>query len=76
MISKEEIEHLKDLDEILEYIDQLKKADVSNAPEMTHALEGVKNIVRKDENNKYNSEDLIGAFPEKENSYLKVKAIL
>jgi len=71
MISKEEIEHLKDLarvefgaketeklakdlDEILEYIDQLKKADVSNAPEMTHALEGVKNIVRKDENNKYN----------------------
>ena len=93
MISKEEIEHLKDLarvefgaketeklakdlDEILEYIDQLKKADVSNAPEMTHALEGEKNIVRKDENNKYNSEDLIGAFPEKENSYLKVKAIL
>ena len=76
MISKEEIEHLKDLarvparrslgeggefgeketkklakdlGEILVYIDQLKEVDVVKVSEMTHALEGVKNVYRKDE---------------------------
>ncbi|MDP3934820.1 MAG: Asp-tRNA(Asn)/Glu-tRNA(Gln) amidotransferase subunit GatC [Candidatus Giovannonibacteria bacterium] len=94
MISKAEIEHLKDLarvefgaketeklakdlGEILEYVDKLKSADVSNAPEMTHALEGVKNIMRLDSDKKSElSKELIDAFPEKENNYLKVKAIL
>jgi len=104
MISKEEIEHLKDLarvefgeaetkrlakdlGDILSYVDELKKVDVSGVPEMTHALEGVKNVFRKDdsgdsprsgapENNKYNPEDLINAFPDKKNNYLKVQSIL
>ena len=39
----------RDLGEILGYVDELKNADVANVPEMTHALEGVKNIFRKDE---------------------------
>ena len=75
--SKKETEKLaKDLGEILGYVDQLKKTDVSNAPEITHALEGVINVFRKDESNKYNPEDLIKAFPEKENNYIKVQFIL
>ena len=107
MISKAEIEHLKDLarvefnkketeklakdlGEILGYVDELKSVDVSSAPEMTHALEGAKNVFRKDkveshpltpslrvregEGGRVN--DLVDAFPEKENNYLKVKAIL
>ncbi|QQG42822.1 MAG: Asp-tRNA(Asn)/Glu-tRNA(Gln) amidotransferase subunit GatC [Candidatus Giovannonibacteria bacterium] len=71
----------KDLGEILGYVDRLKKADVSSALEMTHALEGVKNVFRKDEKGKDEgglvlTKDLINAFPEKENNYLKVQAIL
>jgi len=105
MISKEEIEHLKDLarvefgeaetkkltkdlGDILSYIDELKKVDVSGAPEMTHALEGVKNVFRKDsaesslrgaaEFDKQSelASDLINAFPDKKGDYLKVKSIL
>ena len=99
MISKEDIEHLKDLarvefgeketerlakdlGEILGYIDELKNADVANVPEMTHALEGVKNIFRKDDsgdspaiagapekNNQHSvARELIDAFPEKHDS--------
>ena len=95
-ISREEIEHLKDLArvefgereteklakdlaEILSYVDELKEVDISNVHETTHALEGVKNIMRKDAEEKPNPElaaELINAFPEKENNYLKVKAIL
>lgn len=101
MISKAEIEHLKDLarvefgaketenlakdlDEILDYVDELKSVDVSSVPEMTHALKSVKNVFRADapaeapfggakEGEVF---DLINAFPDKENNYLKVKAIL
>lgn len=96
MISKEEIEHLKDLarvefgeketeklakdlGEILGYIDELKEADVSGVPEMTRALEWVKNVMRQDQEPKDASQpapDLITAFPEKEKNYLKVQPIL
>lgn len=94
MISKEEIEHLKDLarvefgaketeklakdlGEILGYVDELKKVDVSGVAEMTHALEGVKNIMRSDSDKKSKlASGLTDAFPEKENNYLKVQAIL
>ena len=96
MISKAEIEHLKnlarvefgereteklakDLAEILSYFEQLKEVDVSNVSETTHALEGVKNVMRADDEPVIDGErasDLIDSFPEKENNYLKVKAIL
>ena len=74
---KQEEERLaKDLGGILGYVDQLKEADVSGVEEMTHSV-SLKNIFRKDSNKQ--SElvaELINAFPEKENNYLKVKAIL
>lgn len=98
MISKKEIEHLKDLarimppemgtetlakdlGEILGYVDELKEADVSNAPEMTHALEGIKNVFRKDEEitiegGGFSPGEITDAFPEKEKNYLKVQPIL
>lgn len=71
----------KDLGEILGYVDELKSVDVSNVPEMTHALEGLKNVVRKDEEGEVGGViDLIDAFPEKADlghgTYLKVKSIL
>lgn len=67
----------KDLGEILGYVDELKEVDVSGVPEMTHALEGVKNIMRRDSDKKSElASEPIDAFPEKENNYLKVKSIL
>lgn len=95
MISKEDIEHLKDLarvefgeketeklandlGSILEHISSMEEADISNAPDMTFALEGAKNIYRKDfladsprsaaaesEERTELAASLIEAFPEK-----------
>lgn len=109
MISKDDIEHLKDLarvefgeketeklakdlGDILGYMEQLKGVDVSNVLEMTHALEGAKNIFRKDsaesqrrgtaepEAQSQLARELINAFPKKQDAghgtYLKVKSIL
>ena len=101
MISKDDIEHLKnlarvefgqketealvgDLNAILGYVDQLKEADVSTVSEMTYALEGVTNVMREDivvvkVNEEHELEEaraVIEAFPEKQGTYLKVKAIL
>ncbi len=68
-----------DLEKILNYIETLKEVDVSNISEMTHAAD-LKNVFRKDENPQKFSEDLLGrlisVFPEKERTYLKVKAVL
>lgn len=68
-----------DLERILGFVETLKEVDVSGAPEMTHAGTQ-KNIFRKDENPREFNEELVGklisAFPEKEKTYLKVKAVL
>lgn len=37
-----------DLGNVLSYVETLKEVDVANAQEMTHAMEVVKNIFRKD----------------------------
>ncbi len=82
---EKETEALKgDLNAILGYIDQLKEADVSGVPEMTHALEGVTNVMRADniaekkeaEHESEEARAVIDAFPERQGTYLKVKAIL
>ena len=92
MISEEDIEHLKDLARvefgkketeklahdlgaILGYVDKLKEADVSGAEEMTHSVD-LKNVFRRDEERGRVISELIDAFPEKENDYLRVKSIL
>ena len=68
----------KDLGGILGYVDQLKEADVSGVREMTHSVD-LKNVFRKDKEVTHEGRvvsELIDDFPEKENHYLKVKAIL
>lgn len=100
-ISKEDIEHLKDLarvefgsaeteelardlGSILGYIDKLKEVDVSGVPEMVYVHE-LSNIERKDldtgyaatlMNNEETTRNLIEAFPDKEETLLKVRSIL
>lgn len=78
-VEKETEELVEDLERILGFVDQLKEIDVSNVSEMTHAAE-LKNIFRKDEKSQEFDEtllsNLISAFPEKEKTHLKVKAVL
>ncbi len=98
MISKNDIEHLKDLarvefgenetdallcdmDAILDYVTTLKEANVDNVQEMTHAFD-MQNVVRVDEyidpttnEAKEKIRAIIEAFPEKDDTHLKVKAI-
>lgn len=58
----------RDLENILSFVEQLKEADVSSVPEMTHAAD-LKNVFRKDENPQEFDENrlrrLISLFPEK-----------
>ncbi|MBI2023062.1 Asp-tRNA(Asn)/Glu-tRNA(Gln) amidotransferase subunit GatC [Candidatus Giovannonibacteria bacterium] len=104
MISKEDIEHLKnlarvefgeketealarDLSGILDFINKLSEADISEASETTHAAE-IMNVMRKDDDEDFfemeGRESIVSDFPEKETSkllhegtesvWLKVKA--
>ncbi|OGF64272.1 hypothetical protein A2661_00830 [Candidatus Giovannonibacteria bacterium RIFCSPHIGHO2_01_FULL_45_24] len=69
----------KDMGDILGYVDRLKEADVSVAPEMTRALEEVKNVFRKEDKEEeitHPTTDLIDAFPDKKSNYLRVQSIL
>jgi|SRR3989338_7197994 len=68
-----------DLEKILSYVEMLKEVDVSGVSEMTNTA-GAHNIFRADKNPlEFNEKllgNLIGAFPEKEKTYLKVKAVI
>lgn len=67
---------LKDLREILEYFEELKGVDVSIIESINGAIE-LKNVFRDDESIKSEADavDLIDAFPEKENNFLKVPGV-
>ncbi|MCI5108489.1 MAG: Asp-tRNA(Asn)/Glu-tRNA(Gln) amidotransferase subunit GatC [Candidatus Pacebacteria bacterium] len=74
--SDEEIVKLeKDLDSILDYVDQVKEV----TGEAEKSIGAVHNVMREDENpfsSGENSEEIINEFPEKEGDFLKVKKIL
>lgn len=65
----------KDLEAILGYVEKLKEVDISNVPEMTHAVEA-KNVFRADEVGE-NGENVLltDQFPEEEAGYLRVKNV-
>ncbi len=71
----------KDLEAILGYVEKLKEVDISDVPEMTHAIEA-RNVFRADEVNPPaggGGDDknilLTDQFPEEEAGYLKVKGV-
>ncbi|MDP3784964.1 MAG: Asp-tRNA(Asn)/Glu-tRNA(Gln) amidotransferase subunit GatC [bacterium] len=64
----------KDLQKILAYVEKLKEVDVSNVPEMTHAID-IKNVFRDDDVQHSVSDNLVEQFPEEERGYLKVKGV-
>lgn len=66
----------KELSSILEYIEKLKKVDVSNIGPTSHSIE-IKNVIREDkECEKINNKKLLELMPEIKKGYLKVKSIL
>lgn len=76
---KETDDLVVDLEKILGFVSELKEANVLGMQEITHTTD-LKNVFRKDENPQEFNEELLGnlisAFPEKEKTYLKVKAVL
>jgi aspartyl-tRNA(Asn)/glutamyl-tRNA(Gln) amidotransferase subunit C len=76
-LTEKEIEKMqKDLSEILDYFNLLKRADKLSAKETGLAQEG-KMIPRKDEVEISNGQDkIVAAAPDEKNGYIKVKTIL
>ena len=70
---KEEEKFRKDLSAILDYIEKLKKVDVSETKETSHPS-FVKNVFRKDEPAK-GVKNLLDLVPETKDNYVKVKSI-
>jgi aspartyl-tRNA(Asn)/glutamyl-tRNA(Gln) amidotransferase subunit C len=65
-----------DLSAILDWIEELKKADVSLAESPGHTT-GLENRMREDEAEKFEAaEKIIKLFPESRNNYDKVKSVL
>lgn len=71
---KEEEKFGKDLSAILDYIEKLKKVDVSGTKETSHPF-AAKNVFRKDEASK-TAKNLLGLAPEIKDHYIKVRSIL
>jgi len=77
-LTESEIEKMqKDLSSILDYFDVLKKADTSKLKTIPHLT--ARNKTRPDlfleESNNF-AADLIEAFPDKKDGYIKVKTVL
>jgi aspartyl-tRNA(Asn)/glutamyl-tRNA(Gln) amidotransferase subunit C len=80
-LTEEEIKKFqKELSSILDYIEKLKKVDVSRIEPTSHSIK-VENIIREDKAHsegapENGAEKLLKLVPEKKGRYLKVKSIL
>jgi len=75
----EEKELRKEFGAILDYVSELKEADISGAEELGGGLSPAENVLREDnESHKPGefTEDLLKNAPETERGYVKVKHIL
>jgi len=68
--------HAKQIEKILDYINQLEKIDTKGVPSTTRAIEVI-NVLRSDANNKFeNREELLNLAPDRENDFFKVPKII
>ena len=76
-LSDKEIEKFqKELSSILDYVEKLKKVDVSKIQATSHPLE-IKNVMRGDKSQKsVEGKRLVEMVPETKDKYVKVKPIL
>ena len=70
------INHVKQLEKILDYIRQLEKIETDKVPCTTRAIE-VTNVFRKDEKKNFDcNEELLELGPSREDKYFKVPKII
>jgi len=77
-LSEKETEKFqKELSSIFDYVEELKKANISKVEAISHPFK-IENVVREDKTNKEKSDGqkLIEMAPETEKGYVKVKSIL
>ena len=68
--------HARQIEKILEYINQLEKIDTSNVPCTTRAIEVV-NVVREDKKQTFeNREKILNLAPSREEDFFKVPKII
>ena len=68
--------HARQIEKILEYINQLEKIDTTNVPCTTRAIEVI-NIVREDNKQKFeNREEILNLAPSREEDFFKVPKII
>ena len=68
--------HAKQIEKILDYINQLEKIDTNEVPPTTRAIEVI-NVLRSDANNKFeNRDELLNLAPARENNFFKVPKII
>jgi len=68
--------HAKQIEKILDYINQLEKVDTNGVPSTTRAIEVI-NVLRSDANNKFeNRDELLNLAPARENDFFKVPKII
>jgi aspartyl/glutamyl-tRNA(Asn/Gln) amidotransferase C subunit len=65
---------VKEIDSILAYIDEVKKAPIDFDPSPKPGM--VKNVIREDIDKSTNPGDLISSAPQREGDYIVVKKIL
>ncbi|MDQ1284244.1 MAG: aspartyl-tRNA(Asn)/glutamyl-tRNA(Gln) amidotransferase subunit [Patescibacteria group bacterium] len=76
-LDEKEIEKFStDLSSILDWIEQLKEADIENVEPISH-ITGMENITREDKAEDFENKDGIKKmFPEEKDGYDKVKSVL
>ena len=68
--------HAKQIEKILDYINQLEKVDTNGVASTTRAIEVV-NVLRSDANNNFeNRDELLDLAPDRENDFFKVPKII
>ena len=68
--------HAKQIEKILDYINQLEKIDTNGVACTTRAIEVI-NVLRSDVNNKFEDRDeLLNLAPARENDFFKVPKII
>jgi len=68
--------HAKQIEKILDYINQLEKVDTNGVPSTTRAIEVI-NVLRADINNKFeNRDELLNLAPAREKDFFKVPKII
>ncbi len=71
----EEKKFQKELSSILDYIEKLKKVNISKTEPTSHPLK-IENIVREDKGQRRKNKKLLDLAPETQKGYIKVKSIL